>query len=141
MLTTSSNIIALDMGERRIGVARASLIARLAEPLQVLENGQTVIADISSVVQAEDAAAVVVGLPRGLQGQHTDQTRRVEDFVAKLKEALTVPVYMQDEALTSVQAEKELSAQGKPIEKGMVDALAATYILEDFLRDNRELPQ
>lgn len=135
-----TNIVSLDVGGRRIGVARASLIARLPEPLKVIEQSESVWDDIRRLVDTEDAAAVVVGLPRGMQGQSTEQTRIVEDFVNKLRQELSVPIYMQDEALTSVQAEKELQKAGKFIEKDMIDNLAATYILEDFLHEHEELP-
>lgn len=141
MLKTRTNIIALDMGERRIGVARANVIARLPEPLAVLNTTASVLNDIKVLVDAEDAAAVVVGLPRGMNGQHTEQTIKVENFIATLKKHLNVPVYIQDETLTSVQAEKELQARGRRFDKGMIDSLAATYILDDFLNDNKELLQ
>lgn len=140
MLKTRTNIIALDMGERRIGVARANLIARLPEPLSVLNTTENIWEEIQALVEDEEAAAVVVGLPRGMQGQYTEQTKNAEDFMAKLKKVVTIPVYAQDETLTSVQAEKELQAHGRQFDKGMIDSLAATYILEDFLREHKELP-
>lgn len=141
MLKTRTNIIALDMGERRIGVARANLIARLPEPLSVLNNSENLLLDIQALLDAEDAAAVVVGLPRGMNGQYTEQTIKVEEFIATLRSQLDIPVYAQDETLTSVQAEKELNAKGRQFEKGMIDALSATYILDDFLRENKEFPR
>jgi putative holliday junction resolvase len=141
MLKTRTNIIALDMGERRIGVARANLIARLPEPLSVLNNSESVLSDIRALVDTEDAAAVVVGLPRGMNGQYTAQTVEVEEFIDKLKNQLDIPVYAQDETLTSVKAEKELNAKGRKFEKGMIDALSASYILDDFLHEHMELPR
>ena len=84
MPTTSNNILALDVGERRIGVARASLIARLPEPLKTLQNSTAIADDIQTLVLNEDAAAVVVGLPLGMQGQETEQTRTIRDFVKRL---------------------------------------------------------
>jgi putative Holliday junction resolvase len=68
-----------------------------------------------------------------LSGQETDQTAAVRSFAAQLKATLQVPLYWQDEALTSKQANVELEAKGKPFAKGDVDALAACYILQDFL--------
>ncbi|MCX6728115.1 MAG: Holliday junction resolvase RuvX, partial [Candidatus Saccharibacteria bacterium] len=58
--------------------------------------------------------------------------------VAKLEKVIIVPTHLQDEALTSVKAEEELKSRGMPFEKGDIDALAATYILQDFLD---ELPE
>ena len=86
-----------------------------------------------------EAVALVVGLPRGLDGQETAQTQTVRDFAAQLREHVAVPMFWQDEALTSQKAEDELSLRKKPFAKGDVDALAATYILDDFLQDNSDL--
>ncbi len=130
--------MALDVGERRIGVARCSLDARLPAPLTALEHTDSVVADIERLVTDNGATALVVGLPRGLDGQHTGQTAYVEEFVELVKPALTIPVYWQDEAVTSRQAEEELQRRGQPYQKGDIDSLSATYILEDFLREHPE---
>jgi len=134
--TTPSIILALDVGDRRIGVARASTLARLPSPLMTLERHEGTPDDIKRLIAREGASALVVGLPRGLQGQHTAQTKSVEAFAAMLHNVITVPLHWQDEALTSRKAEAELEARGKPYQKGDIDALSATYILEDFLRDH-----
>ena len=134
-----SSIIALDVGERRIGVALANVHARLASPLTTLQRGDTSPADIRKLVDEHDAGAVVVGLPRGLDGQHTAQTRAVEMFKSELDQILGIPSHWQDEAVTSKQAESELIARGKPYKKEDIDALSATYILEDYMRDHPEV--
>ncbi|HLZ15040.1 MAG TPA: Holliday junction resolvase RuvX [Candidatus Saccharimonadales bacterium] len=131
-------MLALDVGERRIGVARCSLLARLPEPLTTLEHTADVIQDVQRLVAQEQAVQLVVGLPRGLSGQHTPQTAYVEAFMTALEPALHIPCAWQDEALTSQKAEAELKRRGKPYAKGDIDALSATYILEDFLRDHPE---
>jgi putative holliday junction resolvase len=134
----SSAILALDVGERRIGVARSGLVARLASPLTTLENSPDLMERIANLAAEEDAGLIVVGLPRGMSGQDTDQTRMVRKFAADLQEKSGLPVVFQDEALTSVKAEAELKSRKKPYEKGAVDALAATYILEDYLISGRD---
>jgi putative holliday junction resolvase len=136
MPTTIKTILALDVGERRIGVAAANTVARLANPLTTLERTPQTIADIQRLIAAEGASTLVVGLPRGLDGQHTAQTAAVEQFADQLKQAIVIPLVWQDEAVTSRKAEAELQARGKPYQKGDIDALSATYILEDYLRDN-----
>jgi putative Holliday junction resolvase len=90
-------------------------------------------------VTEQGAVGLVIGLPRGLDGQETAQTRAVREFAEQLKPAVQLPYYWQDEAVTSRQAEEELKSRGKPYQKGDIDALSATYILEDFLRDHPEL--
>lgn len=128
-----SSILALDVGESRIGVAIASSIARLPGPLTTLQNSSTVWEEIRAVAEQEDANIIVVGLPRNLSGQDTAQTTYVREFV---KGASDLQIVFQDEALTSKKAEQELSSRGKPFSKGDIDALAATYILQDYLEQN-----
>jgi putative holliday junction resolvase len=133
MPSSSNSILALDVGGRRIGVARANPVARIAQPLTTLTNDADIISVLQKLIQAEDAGILVVGLPRNLEGQATAQTHSVEAFVEALKRHVTIPIYWQDEAVTSKKAESELSQRGKIYSKGDIDALAATYILEDFL--------
>ncbi len=125
-----SSIVALDVGERRIGVAVANDIARLPSPHGVLQNNVAVWDEIRSLMKEVSADVLVVGLPRNLSGDDTAQTMYVRNFVQL---APDLAVVFQDEALTSKKAEAELIARGKPYAKGDIDALAATYILEDYL--------
>lgn len=133
MPTTPHSILALDVGDKRVGVAVASMAARLPRPLTTLERGDDCFEELRNIIRSEDAGMVVVGLPRGLDGQSTGQTEATEHFVSELKREVDLPVRLQDEALTSKQAEAELSKRGSAHAKGDIDALAATYILEDFL--------
>lgn len=130
-----AHVLALDVGEQRIGVAEANSIARIAHPLTTLKHTETIVQDIVDLISHHDASKLVVGLPRGMQGQDTQQTQYVRDFVAQLQKMVTIPVFWQDEALTSRKAEEELQARKKPFAKGDIDALAATYILDDFLQN------
>lgn len=126
----ATSILSLDVGERRVGVALASLIARFPSPLVTLDTDAIVWQKIADLAKEHDADTLVVGLPRNLSGEDTAQTQYVRTFAEKL-EGFTIA--FQDEALTSVKAEKELIARGKPFVKGDIDALAAVYILEDYL--------
>ncbi len=126
-----SNIVALDIGERRIGVAVANHIAQLPQPHGTLDNSMTVWNDIRALLRETDSEVLVVGLPRNLSGEDTAQTTYVRNFVAQ---APDLQIVFQDEALTSRKAEAELIARGRPYVKGDIDALAATYILEDYLQ-------
>lgn len=138
MKTESGTILALDVGEVRIGVATANLISRLPQPWGVIEHPQNVADVINSFMAEHNIVTIVVGLPRGLDGQETPQTKLVRAFTDELKQKVHLPFYFQDEALTSVQAEKELKQRKIKYNKGDVDALAATYILSDFLNEHRE---
>lgn len=127
------DILAFDVGNVRIGVARASTLVRLPEPVQTITNDDTVWETAMELCRTHGAVALVVGLPRGLQGQETAQTTIARQFAARLEEVTRLPVTLQDEAVTSQKAEAELRARGKPYQKGDIDALAATFILEDYL--------
>lgn len=131
-------ILGLDVGSKRIGVAIASTSVHFANPLATLDHNEDIWHQLKEIVVAQAVSQIVVGLPRGLEGQETAQTRSTRDFARTLKKELELPVELQDEALTSVKAEEELESRGKPYIKGDVDALAATYILEDYLVGQRE---
>ncbi len=139
MTKIPSSVLALDVGAKRIGVAVASFVARLPHPLITLNaTDENFFAALESIVEVENVTVIVVGFPRGMQGQHTAQTTAIEEFVAELRTHFALPIHFQDEALTSKHARAELEARGKPYDKGDVDALAATYILEDWLIENKE---
>jgi putative Holliday junction resolvase len=128
-----SNLLALDVGERKIGVARASGIARVAEPLITLPNDEAFGAALRRLIKEYDVSLVVVGLPRGLDGQETAQTQYVRDFMASLD--LSIKQVYQDEAVTSVNAEAQLKQAGKPYTKEDIDSVAASIILGDYLQE------
>jgi putative holliday junction resolvase len=135
---TNSSILALDVGERRIGIAVASRVAKLASPVGFIENDETVYAKVQQLIAEHQADELVVGYPRNMSGDPTAQTEYVEAFVATLSSHIPLPIALQDESLTSHRAEHELQARGKPYAKGDIDALAATYILEDYLKQGGE---
>lgn len=141
MVVIPSSILALDVGARRIGVAVATVQARLARPLITLIQDETFFDALQAIIEVEGVQAIVVGFPRGMQGQHTAQTDAIEVFVRQLKQHVPLPIHMQDEALTSKHAEAELKARGRPYDKADVDALAATYILDDFLQNHPNIAE
>lgn len=127
-------LLALDYGEKRVGVAVAHVIARLPRPLTTLPNGETLLDDVQKLITQEDAGLVVVGLPRGMDGGYTAQTRAAEAFAEQLKTVVTVPVELTDETLTSIDAEASLG--GRVHTKGDIDAMAAAHILERYLAEH-----
>lgn len=137
MAPAPSSVLGLDVGAQRIGVAAASLAAGLARPLTTLKHDDGFLPALQTIIEDENAQALVVGLPRGLDGQHTAQTQAVETFTDELRRNCDLPVHLQDEAVTSKQAESELQSRGKPYQRADIDALAATYILEDWLAGQR----
>lgn len=129
----ASKILALDVGGVRIGVAMADAELKFANPLTTLINDEAIWDALAALIEDNQVETVVVGLPRSLQGHETPQTQICRLFAKEVSERLKIAVRLQDEAATSVKAEQELRSRGKPYEKGDIDALAATYILEDYL--------
>lgn len=132
----SDYLLALDVGDRRIGVALASRIARLPAPLETIDR-QTVtdvFSYIANLAKHHQAGVVVVGLPRGMDGQETGQTTLTRGFAKELGEHTDAVIVLQDEAGTSLEAEATLNRRGKPYSKGDIDAEAATLILRDYLQ-------
>jgi len=135
----NKTVISLDVGNARIGVAMASLSTRLPSPYGVVVNNQKAIESICELASKNQAIALIVGLPRNLDGQDTAQTKQIRTFASKLAQTCKLPIHLQDEALTSRQAEQELKQRGVSYNREAVDALAATYILTDYLQENPEL--
>ena len=136
-------IVGLDVGERRIGVAVTDVTRTLARPLGVLRPAgldvdavQVAADEIARLAREEDGvASVVVGLPRRLDGTPTDMTRRVEQFARQLEARTALPVALQDERLSSREAESRLALREKDwrVRKQRLDAAAAAVILQDYL--------
>jgi putative Holliday junction resolvase len=136
-------IVGLDVGERRIGVAVSDVTRTLARPLGVLRPAgldvdavQLSADEIGRLAREEDGvASIVVGLPRRLDGTPSDMTRRVEQFARQLEARTALPVTLQDERLSSREAESRLAIREKDwrVRKQRLDAAAAAVILQDYL--------
>lgn len=136
-------VAALDIGERRIGVAISDVTGTLARPVGVLQtsgiDGDAVdraASEIARLAAEEDGLArLVIGLPRHLDGTPSDMTPRVEAFAARLRARTDLPVVLQDERLTSREAESRLALREKDwrVRKQRLDAAAAAVILQEYL--------
>jgi putative Holliday junction resolvase len=135
MAETKDVLLGLDVGERRIGVALGDTIGRLGSPLTTLEVDGTEIVRLQRLMLEHDIKGLVVGLPRNMSGEETAQTELVKNFVTRRLGGFEMPVHYQDESLTSVKAEQELHQRKRAFSKGDIDALAATYILNDYLEE------
>ena len=138
-------VLGIDYGARRIGLALSDATAMLASPWRVLHQPvsetdtlQLVIAEIKALVAAENSLeAIVVGWPRRLDGRPTHQTSLVEAFVSGIRSVVPLPVILQDERLSSHEAESRLAILESDWQKrkAKLDAAAAAVILQDFLND------
>jgi putative Holliday junction resolvase len=135
--------VGLDVGERRIGIAVSDATGTLARPLGVLRPSgldvdavDVVMTEIARLAAEEDGlGAIVVGLPRRLDGTATQLTPRVEHFARQLAFKTSLPVTLQDERLSSREAESRLALNDKSwrSRKARLDAAAAAVILQDYL--------
>jgi len=134
-----TEVLALDVGEKRIGLARANSVARLAEPLCTVINDDRVIDELEKIISEFGVDLLVIGLPRNLASNDTDQTRYSRAFADKL-EPLDMPIVWQDEALSSKQArdliKRRVYRKNDRGQKVGVDEVAACIILNDFLGEN-----
>lgn len=128
--------MALDVGERRIGVALADNSVRIAVAYDTIEADGTEIEQITRLAAFEDIDTLVVGYPRNQSGEPTAQTAFTEAFVNRLPEELQAKVNYQDESVTSLQAEHRLKEQKKPYTKADIDKVAASIILQDYLEQH-----
>jgi putative holliday junction resolvase len=132
MNNSGKELLAIDVGEVRIGVARVNTIARIPEPLTVLKNNDSFCARLTQIIADNKSDVLVVGLPHNMSGEATKQTDYVLSFVAKISDSISIPMVYQDETLSSVAADQLLTKSTL----NMQDAVAAAVILEYYLREN-----
>ena len=129
-------LLGVDHGDRRIGLALSDPIPIIASPLKTLsvKNNQEALNEILAIIKEHDVVLVVVGLPIGLKGQETAQTKHVKKFADDLTKN-GIKVALQDERLTSVSAKRSLLEQQKKASKnkGLVDQTAAAILLQQYI--------
>ena len=135
-------IVALDLGEKRVGVAVSDSLSIVITRLEALPrtNWKQMLRDVDDLVRRFDAQTVVIGLPLRLNGSTGDAALKVRALALKFARSLSVPVYVQDERLSSVEAEENLRADGHKAHRvsSLVDSEAAAVILRDFLVSDQE---
>lgn len=134
-MSQTKSFLALDVGEKRIGVAVGDSGVRIAVPFDTIEVDGNEIQRIAQLVVSEKADTVVVGYPRNQSGEPTAQTAYVENFAKQLTD-IAPDLVFQDESLTSVLAEQRLKGYGRPYSKGDIDAQAAAILLQDYLEQH-----
>src|SRR5665811_440755 len=127
--TNNGYILGIDYGQRYIGLALASPVAKLPRPLVSVENTD-IYPKLQETIRSEDVSTVVVGLPKNLEGKDTKQTQIIRQFAEDLKKQLNVDVILADEALSSVRAQEYI--QSHKSENNDIDSIAACFILEEY---------
>jgi putative Holliday junction resolvase len=135
-------ILAIDVGARRVGLAISDRSATLARPLETIavrdgaDAVRRVVQRIDQLTREDDSlAAIVVGMPRRLDGTPTDASNRVARFIAALGARTALPIATEDERLSSREAESRLAVGERDWRKRKLklDAAAAAIILQDYL--------
>jgi len=142
MATPPGPIIALDLGEKRVGVAVSDALSISIKRLEALPrtNWKQLLRDVDDLVRLFDAQTVVIGLPLRLNGSAGDAALEVQSVALKFARSLKVPVYLQNESLSSVAAAENLQIDGHKADEvpALLDSEAAAVILRDFLVSDQE---
>jgi len=129
--------LALDFGERRIGVAASDALGLTASPLTVLDRTSLAddIAKIGDLARRRRADRIILGLPLNMDGSAGPAARRARRFAARLQRDLDIPVELWDERLTTVQAERALISSNarRDRRRAVRDAVSAALILQAYL--------
>jgi putative Holliday junction resolvase len=136
-------VLGIDYGARRIGLALSDATGTLASPWRIVARPPSeadtlglMVDQIEQLIAGDDGlAAVVVGWPRRLDGSPTEQTSLVEAFARRLEQRVSVPIVLQDERLSSHEAESRLAVRERDWRrrKEKLDAAAAAIVLQDYL--------
>jgi putative holliday junction resolvase len=136
-VTAPGPVLGLDLGDARIGVAISDPERRVAVPVGTVHVGRPPgeLLAIAELVRERGASLIVVGLPLSLRGEHGARAGHADAFVDALGEVVEVPVELQDERLSTVEADRALAAAGTRgrERRRAVDASAATVILQAWL--------
>ncbi|HEU4710863.1 MAG TPA: Holliday junction resolvase RuvX [Pyrinomonadaceae bacterium] len=135
-------ILALDLGEKLVGAAVSDekLITIKRLPPLNRSNWKKLLRDVLDLIERFDAKTIVMGLPLSLDGTRGDAAENAQRVAQNLARSVSLPVYLQDERLTSFEATENLRGEGKRPDEipGLVDGEAAAVILRDFLRTDQD---
>lgn len=137
MTGTAFRLLALDVGDKRIGVAVSDATGLVVRPLETVhrKNMKTDVLRIAAIAEQQAAGAVVVGLPRNMDGTEGEQAVKVRSFAKQFQRATGLTVHFEDERLSTFTAIERLVERGVKTgqNRDLVDMEAAAIILESFL--------
>lgn len=130
--------IALDYGNKRVGIAISDEIPLFASPYKTIINeGHTPVIDtITEIIEKENVERIVVGLPSYYDGEESPQTLIVKSFIEELENRIEIPIVTYDERYSSQEAIAHLKSKKQKAthkKKGLIDQMAATIILQGYL--------
>lgn len=132
-----ARILSVDYGDRKIGLALSDPLKIIAGPLDTLrvKSMEETVVSVASIIRENSAEAVVVGYPWNLKGEKSHQTKKVDKFIAALKEVCQCKIIPWDESFSSERAKAILIQKGIKTghNKTKVDEMAARIILQEYL--------
>ena len=136
---TEGSILALDLGENKVGVAltdELQITIRRLTPLK-RSNWKRLLIDVKQLIEEYDAKTLVIGLPLNLDGSWGEAAKNAERLALNFDKSLDLPVFLQDERLTSVEAHQTLVEEGHDPQEihEIIDGQSAKLILRDFLNN------
>ncbi|MEK6337194.1 MAG: Holliday junction resolvase RuvX [Acidobacteriota bacterium] len=138
-MDSAGRLLAIDLGAKRVGVAISDELGIAIRPLPAIarRSWKDLLRQIVALVEEFQAKALVVGLPLRLDGVEGEAAASARSAASKFQQSLGIPVLLQDERLTSLEAESDLRSAGKSGReiKGEIDSAAAAVILRDFIAD------
>src|SRR6266700_1634839 len=130
-------ILAIDHGTKRMGIAVSDELGMIAQPLEFIpaEPFAELLNRLKEIIRAKQVELIVIGMPRNMDGSYGPAALKVQDFVAVLRNAVTIPIRTWDERLTSVQANRFLLEGNvrRAKRKEKVDKMAAAILLQSYL--------
>ena len=137
-----SRILAIDLGEQRIGLALSDPTGQIAGGIRTIRRGlrDEEMAAIRAIIVGEGVVRIIVGMPLGMNGQPGVQAELTRRWVEFLRRHTDLPIEVVDERLTSVQAHRSLDSMGvrRRQQRQHVDGVAATLLLQGYLDGHRE---
>lgn len=137
-MDTHSNILGIDFGSKKMGLAIAHTLTKVARPLKVLPFNGAFWQNLNTIIDEWEIAQLVIGLPLDMDGQEQQITRQTRNFAKKAAQLTNLPIAFSDERLSSFEAERlfqkqRQAGQAKAKDKAQIDALAAQIILQSWL--------
>jgi putative holliday junction resolvase len=137
MTTNSERLLALDVGQKRIGLAVNDELGFAAHPLMTLERKSLKhdLEQLKQIIQEQQISKLIVGVPTSLSGKISEQAQKILNFIEVLKKTFSIPIDTWDEALTTKQAEEVLIEAdiSRKKRKKVIDKIAASFILKSYM--------
>ena len=134
-----NRILAIDYGEKKIGLALSDPLKIIAKPFKTIENSsiKKLLVDLEIIINEKNIDKIVVGLPITLKNSYSEQTNKVVEFIKILKDKLKIKIIVVDERLSSIEAKKSLILQGIKTghNKKDIDMTAAAIFLQSYLNN------